>query len=89
LIWLPDVITGYNSENFDWPLFERADILGMDITEFAITLIEFLRLNVNHLLLNLVVKQNIITNKQGYSILDISHAVRRAMAINSEIKSWG
>jgi DNA polymerase elongation subunit (family B) len=30
----PDVITGYNSENFDWPfLFERADILGMDITE--------------------------------------------------------
>jgi DNA polymerase elongation subunit (family B) len=30
----PDVITGYNSENFDWP-FERADILGMDITEFA------------------------------------------------------
>jgi DNA polymerase elongation subunit (family B) len=29
----PDVITGYNSENFDWPfLFERADILGMDIT---------------------------------------------------------
>jgi DNA polymerase elongation subunit (family B) len=35
----PDVITGYNSENFDWPfLFERADILGMDITEFAITL---------------------------------------------------
>jgi DNA polymerase elongation subunit (family B) len=39
LIWLPDVITGYNSENFDWPfLFERADILGMDITEFAITL---------------------------------------------------
>jgi hypothetical protein len=56
----PDVITGYNSENFDWPfLFERADILGMDITEFAITLIEFLRLNVNHLLLNLV-KPNII-----------------------------
>jgi DNA polymerase elongation subunit (family B) len=41
LIWLPDVITGYNSENFDWPLFERADILGMDITEFAITLIDF------------------------------------------------
>jgi predicted glycosyl hydrolase (DUF1957 family) len=25
----------------------------------------------------------------GYSIIDISHAVRRAMAINSEIKSWG
>jgi hypothetical protein len=29
------------------------------------------------------------TNMYGYSILDISHAVRRAMAINSEIKSWG
>jgi DNA polymerase elongation subunit (family B) len=25
----------------------------------------------------------------GYNIMDISHAVRRAMAINSEIKSWG
>jgi DNA polymerase elongation subunit (family B) len=82
----PDVITGYNSENFDWPfLFERADILGMDITEFAITLIEFLRLNVNHLLLNLVVKPNIIYKQTCMgSILDISHAVRRAMAINSE-----
>jgi hypothetical protein len=25
----------------------------------------------------------------GYNIVDISHAVRRAMAINSEIKGWG
>jgi hypothetical protein len=25
----------------------------------------------------------------GYNIIDISHAVRRAMAINSEIKAWG
>ena len=25
----------------------------------------------------------------GYNIIDISHAVRRAMAINSEIKGWG
>jgi DNA polymerase elongation subunit (family B) len=29
------------------------------------------------------------TNMYGYNIMDISHAVRRAMAINSEIKSWG
>ena len=25
----------------------------------------------------------------GYNIIDVSHAVRRAMAINSEIKAWG
>jgi hypothetical protein len=67
-----------------WFLFERADILGMDLPNLQ-SLIEFLRLNVNHLLLNLVVK----TEHCSRCILDISHAVRRAMAINSEIKSWG
>jgi hypothetical protein len=29
------------------------------------------------------------THMFGYNIIDISHAVRRAMAINSEIKAWG
>jgi len=88
----PDIITGYNSENFDWPyLFERAERLGMDITDLAITLNRISKIKRKDSTLKLggeteAYKQ---THMYGYNILDISHAVRRAMAINSEIKSWG
>jgi DNA polymerase elongation subunit (family B) len=35
----PDVITGYNSESFDWAfIFERAERLNIDVSELAITL---------------------------------------------------
>jgi len=88
----PDIITGYNSENFDWPfLFERAEILNIPITKLAITL---------NNLSNIKRKPSTVkfggetehynqTNMYGYNIIDISHSVRKAMAINSEIKGWG
>ena len=88
----PDVITGYNSENFDWPfIFERADRLNMDVTEVAITLNRVSKIKRKPSSLKLGGETEIYnqTHMYGYSILDISHAVRRAMAINSEIKSWG
>lgn len=88
----PDVITGYNSENFDWPfIFERADRLNMDVTELAITLnrISKIRRKPASLKLGGETENYNQTHMYGYSIIDISHAVRRAMAVNSEIKGWG
>lgn len=88
----PDIITGYNSESFDWNfIFERAERLGMDVTELAITLNRLSKIKRKESTLKLggeteSYKQ---THMYGYNILDVAHAVRRAMAINSEIKGWG
>ena len=88
----PDIITGYNSENFDWPfLFERAERLSIPITELAITLNRVSKIKRKPATLKLGGETEAYnqTHMYGYNIMDISHAVRRAMAINSEIKSWG
>lgn len=88
----PDIITGYNSENFDWPfIFERAERLNIPITEVAITLNRISKIRRKPSTVKLGGETEIYnqTNMWGYNIIDISHAVRRAMAINSEIKGWG
>ena len=88
----PDIITGYNSENFDWPfLFDRAERLGIPITELAITLNRASKIKRKPSTVKFggETEHYQQTNMYGYNIIDISHAVRRAMAINSEIKSWG
>lgn len=88
----PDIIAGYNSENFDWPfLFERAERLNIPISELAITLNRIHKIKRKNSTLKLGGETEAYsqTNMYGYNIIDISHAVRRAMAINSEIKSWG
>lgn len=88
----PDIITGYNSESFDWPfLFERADRLNIPITELAITLNRISKIKRKPSTVKLGGETEVYnqTNMWGYNIIDISHAVRRAQAINSEIKGWG
>jgi DNA polymerase elongation subunit (family B) len=88
----PDIIAGYNSENFDWPfLFDRAERLSIPITELAITLnrAHKIKRKPSTLKLGGETESYNQTHMYGYNIIDISHAVRRAMAINSEIKSWG
>ena len=88
----PDIITGYNSENFDWPfLFERAERLSIPITDLAITLNRVSKIKRKPATVKFggETEHYLQTNMYGYNIMDISHAVRRAMAINSEIKSWG
>ncbi len=88
----PDIIAGYNSENFDWPfIFERAERLSIPVTELAITLNRLHQIKRKASTVKLGGETEIYnqTNMWGYNIIDISHAVRRAMAINSEIKSWG
>jgi DNA polymerase elongation subunit (family B) len=88
----PDIIAGYNSENFDWPfLFERANKLGIDMSDIAISLDNKTKIKRKPSTLKLGGETEAYTQTHlyGYNILDISHAVRRAMAINSEIKGWG
>ena len=76
----PDIITGYNSENFDWPyLFERADRLGVPITDLAITLNRLSKIKRKPATLKLggETEHYQQTSMYGYNIIDISHAVRR------------
>jgi hypothetical protein len=56
----------------------------MDITEFAITLnrISKIKRKPSTVKFGGETEHYLQTNMYGYSILDISHAVRRAMAIN-------
>ena len=89
---VPDIITAYNSENFDWPFFQkRCDRLGLDITKIAKTLKPKSKIRWRDAVLKLGNEQEYYkqTYMWGYNILDISHSVRRAQAINSDIKSWG
>jgi DNA polymerase elongation subunit (family B) len=87
----PDIITAYNSEFFDWPYLERrCERLGIDITEIARTLndeVKFRR-KPSRLKVGSETLDYDQTLMWGINILDISHTVRKTMAINSNIKSW-
>jgi DNA polymerase elongation subunit (family B) len=87
----PTIIGGYNSAFFDWPfILKRAEILGVDVN--GLTQI-FTKQGMKEKEGMLKLANEIETYKQhiiwGFNIIDIAHAVRRAQAINSEIKSWG
>jgi len=88
----PSIIGGYNSANFDWYwIFERCKALHLDIKKICRTL------NPNH---NIKQSENMLklaneverynqVGMWGYNVIDILHSVRRAQAINSNIKSAG
>jgi DNA polymerase elongation subunit (family B) len=87
----PTIIGGYNSASFDFPfILKRAEILGVDVKECTSILTnDGMKQKEGMLKLANEVEpytQHIIW---GHNIIDIAHAVRRAQAINSEIKSWG
>jgi DNA polymerase, archaea type len=87
----PTIIGGYNSASFDFPfILKRAEILGVNIKECtSILTSDGMKQKEGMLKLANEVEpytQHIIW---GHNIVDIAHAVRRAQAINSEIKSWG
>jgi DNA polymerase elongation subunit (family B) len=87
----PTIIGGYNSAFFDWPfILKRAEILGVDVS--GLTQI-FTKQGMKEKEGMLKLANEIESYKQhviwGFNIIDIAHAVRRAQAINSEIKSWG
>ena len=90
----PDTIAGYNSENFDWDfIFTRCDILGVDIELVAKTLDPTGEHKIKRVDKSLKLGGEREYYKQttmwGYNIIDVYHAVRRAKAINSNIKSAG
>jgi len=89
----PDIIAGYNSENFDWDYFERrCQRLGLDFSGLLFGFdgkTPLKRIENSTLKLGNETERYTQTTLWGTNILDTSHAVRRAQAINSDIKSWG
>jgi DNA polymerase elongation subunit (family B) len=88
----PSIIGGYNSANFDWYwIFERCKALGLDIKKISRTLNPERVITQSEQLLKLAneVERYNQVGMWGYNIIDIIHAVRRAQAINSNIKSAG
>jgi DNA polymerase elongation subunit (family B) len=88
---LPTIIGGHNSAEFDFPFIERrAEILGLNIRELSSFYTEQgLRKNEGLLKLGGEVEPYNQYRLFGFNIVDIAHGVRRAQAINSNIKSWG
>lgn len=87
---LPTIIAGYNSASFDFPfILKRAEILKMNITKLT-QILNFIGMKEKEGVLKLANEVEPYTQYKlwGFNILDISHAVRRAQAINSEIKFW-
>ena len=89
----PDIITGYNSENFDWAFFDvRCKRLGLEFSKLIFGYdgkTNLKRVENSTLKLGSEIERYTQTTLWGTNILDTSHAVRRAQAINSDMKSWG
>jgi DNA polymerase elongation subunit (family B) len=88
----PDVITGYNSESFDWKFFfDRCERLSLNIGEIAIGLDGKTKIKRKPSVLKLGNEMEAFEQTYifGFNVIDIAHSVRRAQAINSDIKSWG
>lgn len=88
----PDIICGYNSENFDWSyILGRASLLGLEPNRIAKTLKKGMPLYRKQATLKMGAEMEYYqqTVMWGYNILDVWHAVRRAKAINSNIKETG
>lgn len=85
----PDVICGYNSENFDHPfMFTRLEVNDTDIREVTRELYETPYKKKNPTILKLggemeYFRQTVIW---GHNVTDALHAVRRAQAIDSNMK---
>jgi len=87
----PDVITGHNSENFDWDfIIVRCQMLGTDISEMSD---KYFKLPIYKKKRKTVLKLGGETEYfnqtmiWGHNTTDSKHAVRRAQAIDSNIKS--
>jgi len=88
----PSIIGGHNSFNFDWHwIFERCKILGLDIKKICHSMNPERTITQSKQLLKLAneVEDYMQTSIWGYNIIDILHSVRRAQAINSNIKAAG
>ena len=88
----PSIISGYNSANFDWFwIFERCKALNLDIKKIAISMNAQKTISQKESMLKLANEVERFNQVQmwGYNVIDIIHSVRRAQAINSNIKEAG
>jgi DNA polymerase elongation subunit (family B) len=88
----PSIIGGYNSFNFDWYwIIERCKALHLDIKKICKTLHPEYNIKQSNGMLKLANEIEPYTQigMWGYNVIDILHSVRRAQAINSNIKSAG
>ena len=88
----PSIVAGYNSFNFDWNwIFERCKMLNLDIKRICKSLSKDKSISQKDSLLKLAneVEKFPQTQIWGYNVIDILHSVRRAQAINSNIKEAG
>ena len=87
----PTIVAGYNSAFFDWPfILRRAQMLGVDVNALT-QILTGTGMKEKKGVLKLANEIEDYTQHViwGFNIIDIAHSVRRAQAINSEIKSWG
>lgn len=86
----PDVIIGYNSENFDWDfIIKRIEVLGYemkDLTSEHFRGVIYKSNRPTSLKLGGESEMFYKTKLWGYSIVDALHAVRRAQAMDSNMK---
>ena len=88
----PSIIAGYNSANFDWFwIFERCKALHLDIKKISYPLNGKKTISQKESMLKLANEVERYNQVQmwGYNVIDIIHSVRRAQAINSNIKEAG
>lgn len=87
----PDVIAGHNSENFDWNFIEvRCQVLGITLKDLSLNFFKHPIYKKNKetvLKLGGEVEYYKPTIMWGHNIVDSLHAVRRAQAIDSNMKS--
>jgi DNA polymerase elongation subunit (family B) len=86
----PTIFAGYNSADFDLPfMFKRAEILGIDVNSL-VSVYNDTKLKVQEKSLKLGGETQPYNQYMiwGLNVVDISHSVRRAKAINSDIKGW-
>lgn len=87
----PTIVGGYNSAAFDFPfIMRRAELLGLDTRQITqiIKSGEYLKVKEGILKLGGEIEDYNQYKMWGFNIVDISHSVRRAQAINSNIKKW-
>jgi DNA polymerase elongation subunit (family B) len=86
----PAIISGYNSEDFDFEfILGRAKLLKMELSKIPTGLkegIELKRVPKTSVKYGNTSDKYTWTNMWGYSVIDILHAVKRTAAVNSEIK---
>jgi DNA polymerase elongation subunit (family B) len=86
----PSIISGYNSEMFDFEfILGRAKLLKMDLSKVPTSLKEGAQLKRKprtSVKYGNTADKYTATEMWGYSVIDILHAVRRTAAVNSEIK---